>query len=99
METEKCTNCGCSHLFPPLTGLPKDADCPFVPGNPCVCCGEPVTELSMGDDRICGYCDAGRCLRRSNTPQCGAHNRAYKRFYERFYGSVTSASTPSSAVA
>ena len=87
METEKCTNCGCSHQFPPLVGLPKDSECPFVFGNPCVCCGEPVTELSMGGDGICGYCDAGRCLRRIKTRKCKErHQVLSKRFYEQMYG-------------
>lgn len=88
IDEKRCTNCGASHLFPPLKGLPKDAACPFVLGNPCVCCGEPVRALSMGGDGICPYCDAGKCLRRPKTPQCReTQDEGLKLFNELFYGS------------
>ena len=29
--------------------------------GPCVCCGEPVIEASMGGTILCPWCDMGRC--------------------------------------
>ena len=28
---------------------------------PCICCGEPVIEASMGGTNLCPWCDTGRC--------------------------------------
>ena len=28
---------------------------------PCIICGEPVIEASMGGTAICSWCDVGRC--------------------------------------
>lgn len=81
---QPCPNCHLRHL----------GQCPFVMGQPCCCCGEPVTEVSMGGDRICGYCDTGACnpdtIRhdgqpgRPKTRKCIEHHQgAMRRFYEK----------------
>ncbi len=28
---------------------------------PCICCGEPVVEASMGGTVLCPWCDMGKC--------------------------------------
>lgn len=28
---------------------------------PCICCGEPIVEASMGGTGLCPWCDMGKC--------------------------------------
>lgn len=72
-----CSNCHLKHL----------GSCPFVMGKPCVCCGEPVTQISMSGDSMCGYCDAGQCHKKPKTPKCTeTHRKTMERFYAKFHG-------------
>ena len=38
-----------------------DAEIPYDPKAPCLICGEPVREASMGGTAICPSCDMGHC--------------------------------------
>jgi len=69
----ECPNCHLKHL----------GDCPFVMGKPCVCCGEPVTEIGLSGDIRCRYCDANRCYEKPKTPRCiETHRRTWGQIYE-----------------
>lgn len=39
----------------------KELEVDYDENAPCVICGEPVTEASMGGTAICPWCDCGHC--------------------------------------
>ena len=39
----------------------------YDPDAPCICCGEPVVEASMGGTVVCPWCDMGKCRHTGRT--------------------------------
>lgn len=39
----------------------KEIKVEYDENAPCIICGEPVKEASMGGTAICAWCDMGRC--------------------------------------
>lgn len=59
-EKDRCPNCKAWHGIFPLQHLSPNEPCTHNPILPCIICGQPVGNLSMGGSKICSRCDCGK---------------------------------------